>query len=119
MLIQEIHQRMAVKNPDPVLVFFNRRGYAAFIICPRCRFIPHCDRCDVTLSFHKKDEKLLCHYCGFSSPKMHMCPECGGKIVFGKSFGIEVVEEELNKRFPDKNIVCFDSDMVRTRKNQY
>jgi primosomal protein N' (replication factor Y) len=118
MLIQEIRQRMAVKNPDPVLVFFNRRGYASFIICRRCRYIPHCDRCDVTLSFHKKEEKLVCHYCGFSSPKIHTCPECGGKIVFGKSFGIEVVEEELNKRFPDKNIVCFDSDMVRTRENR-
>ncbi len=117
-LIREIGQKLTGKNPDPILIFFNRRGYASFMICPRCRYIPRCERCDVTMSFHKKEGKLLCHYCGFSSPKINTCPECGGKLVFGKSFGIEVVEEELKKRFPGKNIVCFDSDRVRTRKDQ-
>jgi len=117
-LIREINQKLAGKNPDPIIVFFNRRGYASFMICPRCRYIPRCERCDVTMSFHKKEGKLLCHYCGFSSPKINTCPECGGGLVFGKSFGIEVVEEELKRRFPGKHIVCFDSDRVRTRKDQ-
>jgi primosomal protein N' (replication factor Y) len=117
-LIREIGQKLAGKSPDPIIVFFNRRGYASFMICPRCRHIPRCERCDVTMSFHKKKGKFLCHYCGFSSPKLHTCPECGGELAFGKSFGIEVVEEELKKRFPGKHIVCFDSDMVRTRKDQ-
>ncbi len=117
-LIRELERRTAGKNPDPVLFFFNRRGYASFVICPRCRYIPRCKRCDVTMSFHKKEGKLLCHYCGFSSPLNYTCPECQGKIGFGKSFGIEVIEEELKKRFPDKHIVCFDSDVVRTKKDQ-
>jgi primosomal protein N' (replication factor Y) len=117
-LICELERRLAGKNPDPTLFFFNRRGYASFMICPRCQYIPRCKRCDVTMSFHKKEEKLLCHYCGFSSPVDYTCPECGGKIGFGKSFGIEVIEEELKKRFPDKRVVCFDSDVVRTKKDQ-
>jgi len=117
-LSREMGRKLAGKNPDPVLVFYNRRGYASFMICPRCRYIPRCERCDVTLSFHKKEGKLLCHYCGFSSSQKYICPECGGKLVFGRNFGIEVVEEELRKKFPGKQIVCFDSDMIRTRKDQ-
>lgn len=117
-LIREIGRRLMSKDPDPIIVFFNRRGYASFMICSRCRHIPRCERCDVAISFHKKEEKLLCHYCGFSSPKINICPLCGGELVFGKSFGIEVVEEELKRRFPGRHIVCFDSDRVHTRKDQ-
>jgi primosomal protein N' (replication factor Y) len=117
-LIQEIGQKLSGKTPERVIVFFNRRGYASFLICPRCRFIPRCERCDVTMSFHKKEDKLLCHYCGFSSPRMPACPQCGAGLVLSQGFGIEVVEEELKKRFPGKSVVCFDSDRVRTRKDQ-
>ena len=117
-LIHKIGQKLASDNPDPVLVFYNRRGYASFMICSHCCYIPRCQRCDVTMSFHKKEGKLLCHYCGFSSPKIHTCPECRRKMEFGKNFGIEVVEEELKKKFPGKHIVSFDSDIVRTKKEQ-
>jgi primosomal protein N' (replication factor Y) len=117
-LIHEIGQKLASDNPDPILVFYNRRGYVAFMVCSRCRYIPRCRRCDVTMSFHKREGILLCHYCGFSSTNIHSCPKCGGKLGFGKSFGIEVVEEELKKRFPGKNIVSFDSDLIRTKKEQ-
>lgn len=117
-LVRRLAQRSAGKSPDPILIFFNRRGYASFMICPHCRYIPRCTRCDVTMGFHKKEGKLLCHYCGFSSPVDYVCPECGKKMVLGRNFGIEVVEEELKKRFPDKRIVCFDSDRVRTEKDQ-
>jgi primosomal protein N' (replication factor Y) len=117
-LIRQIGRKLEGEKPEPVLVFLNRRGYTSFMICPRCRYIPRCDRCDVTLSFHKKEGKLLCHYCGFSASPIRACPECGEKMAFGRSFGIEVVEEELRKKFPDKRIVCFDSDAVRTKKEQ-
>ena len=118
LLISEMGQKLSGGNPEPAIVFFNRRGYASFVICPRCRYIPRCERCDVTMSFHKKEGKLLCHYCGFSSSLTRTCPRCGAGMVFGRSFGIEVVEEELKRRFPGKRIVCFDSDRVRTRKDQ-
>jgi primosomal protein N' (replication factor Y) len=117
-LIHEIGQELKGKHPNPIIVFFNRRGYASFMVCLRCRYNPRCERCDVAMGFHKKERKLLCHYCGFSSPEISTCPECGGKLVFGRSFGIEVVEEELKRRFPGKHIVCFDSDRMNKKKDQ-
>ncbi len=115
-LLRKIEERLE-KN-DPIIVFFNRRGYVSFLICPRCRYVPRCTRCDVALSYHKKEDKLLCHYCGFSESRNHDCPECGARIGFSRSFGIEVVEEELRKRFPRRWIECFDKDIAGTRKNQ-
>ncbi len=117
-LIYEIGQKLSSAHPDPILIFYNRRGYASYMICSRCRYIPRCQRCDVTLDFHKREGRLLCHYCGFSSPKINICPECGGKLGFSRSFGIEVAEEELKKKFPNKHVVSFDSDKVRTKKEQ-
>lgn len=117
-LIRRLNQRMTGDAPGPILVFYNRRGYATFTICSRCRHVPRCQRCDVTMSFHKKEGKLLCHYCGFFSSKISICPECGGKMHLGRSFGIEVVEEELKKKFPGKHILSFDSDVIRTHKEQ-
>jgi primosomal protein N' (replication factor Y) len=117
-LLGIIGHKLQREDPDPILIFHNRRGYASFTICSRCRHIPRCQRCDVTLSFHKKEGKLLCHYCGFSSPEKNICPKCGGRLRFGKNFGIEVVEEELKKNFPGRNIVTFDSDIARTKREQ-
>jgi primosomal protein N' (replication factor Y) len=117
-LIRKMSDRLTGSDPGPILVFSNRRGYAPFMICSRCRYIPRCRRCDVALNLHKKEEKLLCHYCGFSSVDTHSCPECGGRLGPGKNVGIEVVEEELKRRFPAKKIVVFDSDRVQTKKEQ-
>jgi primosomal protein N' (replication factor Y) len=115
-LYRKIEKRLEEK--EPVLVFFNRRGYVSFLVCPRCRYIPRCSRCDVALSYHKKEDRLFCHYCGFSASRNEVCPECGGRIVFSRSFGIEVIEENLRKRFPGRRIECFDRDAVRTSQDQ-
>jgi primosomal protein N' (replication factor Y) len=115
-LLRRIEERL--KKKEPVLVFFNRRGYASFLICPRCRYVPRCGRCDVALRYHKKEDKLFCHYCGFSAPRNSVCPECGGRIVPSRSYGIEVVEEELQKRLPQYRIECFDRDVVKTKEIQ-
>jgi primosomal protein N' (replication factor Y) len=115
-VLRRVEARLEKK--EPVLIFFNRRGYVSFLVCPRCRYIPRCTRCDVALSYHKKEDKLFCHYCGFSVSRNSVCPECGGRIVFSRSFGIEVIEEELRKRFPQSRVECFDRDVVRTKKDQ-
>jgi len=115
-LIQKIEEKLGRK--EPVLVFYNRRGYVSFLICPSCRFIPRCTRCDVALRYHKREGRLLCHYCGYSTTKPEVCPECGSRFGLGQSFGIEVVEEELRKKLPNRCVVSFDSDELRTKKDQ-
>jgi primosomal protein N' (replication factor Y) len=115
-LIQKIEER--VKRKEPVVVFYNRRGYVSFLICSRCRFIPRCNRCDVALRYHKKEGRLICHYCGYSTERPEVCPVCGSRLSLGPSFGIEVVEEELKKRLPRRSVVSFDSDAVRTKNDQ-
>ena len=98
---------------EPVLVFFNRRGYASFLFCSRCHYIPRCIFCDITLTYHKREDKLVCHYCNYSLPKISDCPECGSRIIRERGIGIEAVEEELRRIFSQSRIVCFDAGLNR------
>ena len=95
------------------LVFLNRLGYASYLQCPRCGSIPRCERCEISLSYSKKDEKLVCRYCGASRPALRACPECGGRVMEPRGAGVEAVEEDLRKAFPGARIASFDSARVR------
>jgi primosomal protein N' (replication factor Y) len=115
-ILRRIEHRLNRK--EQVLVFFNRRGYAPFLICSRCGSIPHCRRCDISLAYHKQEEKLVCHYCNGSMDRLEKCPSCAGKMVLGKSYGAEAVEEELRKTFPRANIRAFNPDAVKGKGDQ-
>lgn len=93
----------------PVLVFTNRRGYAAFLFCARCRYIPRCDNCDIPLMISRKDGRQVCRYCRCSRPGLHDCPRCGHRMTHRK-WGAETVAEELGKRLPGKKVESFFSD---------
>jgi primosomal protein N' (replication factor Y) len=95
---------------DPVLLFFNRRGYAAYLACARCGFVPRCARCDLALAYHKREGKLVCHYCRYSVPPPEKCPRCGGRLIVRKGVGIEAVAEELRKNFPHGRVEIFAAD---------
>jgi primosomal protein N' (replication factor Y) len=110
-IMDRLHK--AVQEKKPVLIFHYRRGYASYVACSRCRYVPRCLDCDIALTYHRRDDRLDCHYCGFSSRKMSSCPECGHKIVQKRGIGIEAVEEEVRKRFPQSRIVGFDSDVAK------
>jgi primosomal protein N' (replication factor Y) len=103
----------AVSHEKQVILFQNRRGYSPFLICATCGFIPHCENCDVTLTLHKFSNKLHCHYCGNSYPKLTTCPACGTVNWMEKNFGTEKVEEELETEFPSYKIARMDIDSVR------
>lgn len=103
----------ALQNDRQVILFQNRRGYAPFLICGTCGFIPRCVNCDVTLTLHKYSNKLHCHYCGNTYPKLTACPACGSVNWIEKNFGTEKIEEELTDDFPNNRIARMDVDAVK------
>jgi primosomal protein N' (replication factor Y) len=102
-----------LKNDKQVILFQNRRGYAPFLICATCGFIPQCKNCAVTLTLHKYSNKLHCHYCGNTYPQLTTCPACGSVNWKEKNFGTEKVEEELTEDFPNYKTARMDVDSVR------
>ena len=95
---------------EQAMLLINRLGYSSFVRCQKCGYVPKCNSCDVALTYHKGENKLVCHYCGSKINMIHTCPECGSdKLKFGK-IGTESVVEELNKIFPDIKALKLDSD---------
>jgi primosomal protein N' (replication factor Y) len=110
--------RARLERRQPVILFFNRRGYASSLICPKCGFLPRCSRCGLPLSFHKREGKFVCHYCRFSVAAFAVCPKCGGRLVIRQSVGIEAVAEDLKKRFPGKRVEIFAVDEAGRKEQQ-
>lgn len=96
-----------------VILFQNRRGYSPYLICGTCGYLPQCKNCDVTLTLHKFSNKLHCHYCGTTYPKLVECPACGTVAWLEKNFGTEKIEELLEAEFPAMKVARMDVDAVR------
>jgi primosomal protein N' (replication factor Y) len=116
--ILKLKLREQLEKKEPVLLFFNRRGYAAYLMCARCRFVPHCMRCDLALSYHKREERLVCHYCRYSIPLTETCPRCGSHLIGKKGVGVEAVAEELGKSFPQSRIKIFAADEAGRKRQK-
>ena len=112
-LLREID--VALANNEQVILFQNRRGFAPFIECAECAWVPHCEHCDVTLTYHKSTNQLVCHYCGYSYQQPHECLACGSSNLQPKGFGTEKVEDELSIFFPNAVIERVDLDSTRSR----
>lgn len=96
-----------------VILFQNRRGYHPYLICGTCGFIPQCAHCDVSLTLHKFSNKLHCHYCGSTYPRLITCPACGSNNWLEKNFGTEKIEEQLEEDFGAARVARMDVDSVR------
>ncbi len=96
-----------------VILFQNRRGYSPYMICNVCGWIPQCQHCDVTLTFHKSKNKLACHYCGTTYPVIHTCAACGSHNFTEKNFGTEKIEELIVEEFPAARVARMDFDSVK------
>ncbi len=103
----------SLKNNKQVILFQNRRGYSPYLICGTCGWIPHCRNCDVTLTFHKGKNKLVCHYCGTDYPLMYTCVACGNHNFNQRNFGTEKIEETLAEALPDARVARMDYDSVK------
>lgn len=102
-----------VQQNKQVILFQNRRGYSPYMICGTCGFIPQCEQCDVTLTYHKLQHKLQCHYCGNSYPTIVTCPACGSVKWMERNFGTEKIEEQIGELFPDYKVARMDVDTVK------
>lgn len=103
----------SLKEEKQVILFQNRRGYSPYMICATCGWIPQCNQCSVTLTYHKAKNKLSCHYCGTAYPVMHTCAACGCHDFKQKNFGTEKIEELLAEQFPNAKIARMDYDTVK------
>jgi primosomal protein N' (replication factor Y) len=95
------------------ILFQNRRGYAPYQVCQSCGWIPHCKQCDVSLTYHKIQNKLSCHYCGTAYPVLTQCGACGNHYFAQQHFGTERIEETLLELFPSARVARMDIDSVR------
>jgi primosomal protein N' (replication factor Y) (superfamily II helicase) len=112
-LLESIDQ--ALGKGEQVILFQNRRGFSLHIDCDNCNWVPQCIQCDVSLVYHKKQNQLRCHYCGYSTRIPDKCPDCGYTGLLMKGFGTEKIEEELSIFFPNARVARMDLDSTRTR----
>jgi len=118
MLTPELYDEInrALGESEQVILFQNRRGFAPYIQCTSCGWIPKCKHCDVSLTYHKHTSALICHYCGHTRSLPALCGECGSDAIRTKGFGTEKIEEELGLLFPDAKIARMDLDTTRAKK---
>lgn len=104
---------LAIEQNKQVILFQNRRGYSPYQVCATCGWIPQCKNCDVSLTYHKLSNKLVCHYCGSTYPYVTVCGACGNHHFIQRNFGTEKIEEHLDEIFPKVKIARMDIDSVR------
>lgn len=109
--------RKALDNHEQVILFQNRRGYAPYMECKGCAYVPKCKNCDVSLTVHKKSNTLSCHYCGYTEPIYSICPVCKTPNLDTKGFGTEKIEDEIKELFPEARISRMDLDTTRSKKS--
>lgn len=114
-LLEKIKATLAQK--EQVILFQNRRGYAPYVECKACAYVPKCQHCDVSLTYHAHINTLTCHYCGFSEQLSDKCPSCQTPGMKTRGFGTEQIEEEINKFFPEANVMRMDLDTTRSKKS--
>lgn len=110
------HMQRTFDAGEQVILFQNRRGFASMLECKTCSWTPHCKHCDVSLTYHKGQNNLVCHYCGTSYPVPTICPECNTPTLDSLGYGTERIEEEVLNIFPMAAIGRMDLDTTRSRK---
>lgn len=110
-LIQELTN--CLNKGEQAIILQNRRGFATVQICKNCATITRCIHCAISLSWHKKNNEMKCHYCGYSQELLHRCEKCGSMQLALQGYGTERVEEELLELFPTARILRMDQDSTR------
>lgn len=110
--------KTALERKEQIMLFLNRRGFASFVQCKKCGYIAKCEDCDISLTYHKEDNQLKCHYCGKRYHMLTKCPVCGNTEIKQGRVGTEKVVEELKKLFPEARVLRMDNDTT-SQKDSY
>ncbi len=112
-LVEEINYNLEKK--EQTILLLNRRGYHTYVSCSECRDPIVCKNCSIPLTYHKVNNRLICHYCGYSIEMTDTCPECGSKYLKLTGAGTQKVEDEVEKLFPNARILRMDADTTCSR----
>lgn len=107
-----------LEEKKQTILFLNRRGFSTFVMCRDCGYTAKCKNCNITLTYHRKENKLKCHYCGYEQENIIKCPECGSNKVKYFGTGTQKLEEQISKMFPQASIIRMDIDTV-SKKNSH
>ncbi len=107
-----------LREKRQTILFLNRRGFTHFFRCNSCGYELKCKNCSVSLTYHKNEKRLRCHYCGYSVAPPQQCPECGSVDVGYSGFGTEFIENEVKAKFPNARITRIDTDNI-THKGEF
>ena len=120
MLSVKLHDKIEqnLKEKRQTILFLNRRGFSTFIMCRECGYTVKCKNCNISMTYHKTENKLKCHYCGYEENVVTTCPECHSDKIRYFGTGTQKLEQEINKIFPEASTIRMDIDTV-TKKNSH
>lgn len=104
-----------IQNNEQTMIFLNRRGYTSYLSCKTCGYVFKCPNCDVSMTYHKTNNLLLCHYCSHVEKNIEVCPQCGSDNISSGVIGTQKLEEELKEIYPEISILRMDADTTVAR----
>ena len=116
--ISETLRKLIQENLDrkkQTILLINRRGYNTFIACNSCGHVITCPNCSISLTYHSYNNRLMCHYCGYSKPLDNICPECGKNSIRYSGYGTQRIEDELSRLFPNASVLRMDADTTTAK----
>lgn len=113
LLYQEMNKN--IEKREQSMLFLNRRGYSTFIMCRDCGYVVKCEKCEVSMTYHLNENRLICHYCGRTINPPIVCPSCNSKNIRYFGSGTQKVEQEIKKYFPKSSVIRMDVDTTRTK----
>ena len=117
--ILKLELEECLNSGNQAIIFLNQRGYSKTVICTECGHVQKCDACDVSLTYHKEDDALLCHYCGAKYKMINACTECGSPFIRYGGVGTERVVDELKKLYPKARILRMDRDTTQNKEGHF
>ena len=112
-LLERLEQNLNDKKQSILLI--NRRGYNTFVACDSCGGVVTCPSCSISLTYHSANNRLMCHYCGYSVPFTKVCPDCGKEDVRYAGYGTQRIEKELEELLPEARVLRMDTDSTSSR----